>query len=166
MAFQAYISIKGKKQGQFKGEGIQNRRKDKWMPVLAFAYAVQSPRDVATGQASGKRQHKPIVITKEWGPASPQLLQALNSQEALSSVEFQFTKRVAAGDELVYHPVKLTNARILAFGPHRGALPPGASHMGEKYETVTLEYGEEFVTGAGGTPHTPGEVKRFGKFLG
>ena len=26
---------------------------------------IQSPRDVATGQASGKRQHKPLTITKE-----------------------------------------------------------------------------------------------------
>ena len=28
-------------------------------------YDVQSPRDLATGQASGKRMHKPITITKE-----------------------------------------------------------------------------------------------------
>ncbi|MBS1902473.1 MAG: hypothetical protein JSS75_02060 [Bacteroidetes bacterium] len=32
-----------------------------------------APRDVATGQASGKRQHKPITIVKEWGASSPQL---------------------------------------------------------------------------------------------
>lgn len=30
-----------------------------------------SPRDVATGQASGKRMHKPITFVKEWGAASP-----------------------------------------------------------------------------------------------
>lgn len=32
---------------------------------------VQSPRDVATGQASGKRQHKPIRVIKEWGTSGP-----------------------------------------------------------------------------------------------
>lgn len=37
-------------------------------------YAVTGPRDAATGQASGKRMHKPITIVKEWGPASPQLM--------------------------------------------------------------------------------------------
>jgi hypothetical protein len=36
MAFQAHVSIKGNKQGQFKGEGTQDKRKDKWIPVLAF----------------------------------------------------------------------------------------------------------------------------------
>ena len=33
--------------------------------VSAVYYTVKSPRDVATGQSSGKRMHKPFVITKE-----------------------------------------------------------------------------------------------------
>jgi len=33
---------------------------------------VKSPRDLATGQASGKRQHQPVTTTKEVTPASPQ----------------------------------------------------------------------------------------------
>ena len=35
MAFEAYMSIKGTKQGQFKGEGTQDKRKDKWLPILS-----------------------------------------------------------------------------------------------------------------------------------
>lgn len=34
---------------------------------------IYAPRDVATGQASGKRMHKPMTITKEWGATTPQL---------------------------------------------------------------------------------------------
>lgn len=41
--------------------------------ITHSSYQIVSPRDVATGQASGKRMHKPFVITKEWGAASPQL---------------------------------------------------------------------------------------------
>ena len=36
-------------------------------------YQVKGPRDAASGQASGKRQHRPITIVKEWGAATPQL---------------------------------------------------------------------------------------------
>ena len=36
-------------------------------------YTVKSPRDAASGQASGKRMHKPVTITKEWGPSTPML---------------------------------------------------------------------------------------------
>lgn len=31
--------------------------------------------ETASGQAAGKRQHKPLTITKEWGGASPAILQ-------------------------------------------------------------------------------------------
>ncbi len=37
------------------------------------AYRVTGPRDSASGQASGKRTHKPVTFVKEWGPATPQL---------------------------------------------------------------------------------------------
>lgn len=37
-------------------------------------YAVK-PRDAASGQASGKRMHKPVTFIKEWSAATPQLAQ-------------------------------------------------------------------------------------------
>ena len=39
-------------------------------PALRFSFALASPRDAATGQASGKRQWKPVTIVKEWGAVS------------------------------------------------------------------------------------------------
>ena len=39
--------------------------------VSAVYYTVKSPRDVATGQSSGKRMHKPFVITKELDKSTP-----------------------------------------------------------------------------------------------
>lgn len=41
--------------------------------LLSADYDVKAPRDVATGQASGKRMHKPLTVIKEWGAATPQL---------------------------------------------------------------------------------------------
>jgi type VI secretion system Hcp family effector len=163
MSYHAYLSILGNKQGQFKGEGIHGKRRDKWIAVLSFGMGVQSPRDVGSGQAGGKRQHQPVTITKEWGAASPQLWQALTSKETLQSVEIQFTKTSETGAEQVYETIKLTNAVISAFGPHAGPLPPG-SHDGKRYENLTLEYPEQLVTGTGGAPALLGQVKRFGKW--
>jgi len=40
--------------------------------VTGASYVV-SPRDSASGMATGKRQHAPVKIVKEWGAASPQL---------------------------------------------------------------------------------------------
>lgn len=38
-----------------------------------------APRDSASGQATGKRMHKPFTIVKEWGAASPTLAGAKGS---------------------------------------------------------------------------------------
>jgi type VI secretion system secreted protein Hcp len=113
MAFQAYMSVKGKKQGQFKGEATQSNRKDMWMPVLSFQMGVLSPRDAATGQPSGKRQYKPVTIIKEWGAASPQGLAACATNEDLSDVVIEFSKANPTGAEYVYQTVHLTDAIIV-----------------------------------------------------
>lgn len=40
--------------------------------VRAAHYNVKSPRDSASGMASGKRTHHPVTFVKEWGPSTPQ----------------------------------------------------------------------------------------------
>ena len=111
MAFQAYISVKGSKQGQFKSETLQAKRQDKWMTVLSVR-DVQWPRDPATGQASGKRQHEPVKIVKEWGAASPQGLAACSTNEDLTEVQIEFVKPTATGPEDVYQAITLTDASL------------------------------------------------------
>jgi len=137
MAFQAHISIKAKKQGQFKGEGIQEKRKDKWMPVLSFAMGVQSPRDIASGLPSGKRQWKPVQIVKEFGAASPSGLQACSTNEVLTEVVIEFSRTNPNGEEFVYQTVKLTDATI---------------------SEVSRYTGEEGALGATGTRHTAADA--------
>ena len=41
--------------------------------LQAAHYTVKSPRDSASGMASGKRTHHPVTFVKEWGAATPQL---------------------------------------------------------------------------------------------
>ncbi|HEY2407214.1 MAG TPA: type VI secretion system tube protein TssD [Polyangiaceae bacterium] len=111
MAYEFYVSIEGTKQGKFKGESPRESWKDK-IPGLSYSHQIQSPRDIATGQASGKRQHGPITITKEWGASTPQSFQALVTNEVLKTVFFEFIHTTADGAEEVYQTVKLTNATV------------------------------------------------------
>src|SRR5438552_3929653 len=67
----ATMTVEGTRQPRFKGETIRGRQSPDRIPVLAFDYAIASPRDIATGQASGKRQHQPVRIVKEWGASTP-----------------------------------------------------------------------------------------------
>ena len=113
MPYEFYVTINGTKQGVFKGEGVKDKTKDK-IVGLAFSYELKSPRDAATGQPSGKRQHSPAKIVKEWGAATPQIFQALVSNEALKEVKLEFYKVNANGEEYVYYTVRLTNASVSA----------------------------------------------------
>ena len=49
--------------------------------------ATSAPRDVATGQASGKRMHKPFTITKEVDQASPKLFEMCASGKHIAEVD-------------------------------------------------------------------------------
>jgi len=112
MAYQFHLSIKGKMQGQFKGEGVLTKRKDTWIPGLGFEYEIKSPRDAATGQVSGKRQHSPITIVKEWGAATPQIFTALVTNEVLPEVVFEFIKTNSSGEEYVFHKITLHDGAV------------------------------------------------------
>lgn len=112
MANAFYVSIEGEKQGKFKGEAAFSKLGSGKITGVAFVMETISPRDAATGQASGKRQHKPIRFTKEWGAASPQLQQALFTNETLKSVLFEFVRTDVKGSEEVHYTIKLTNASV------------------------------------------------------
>jgi type VI secretion system secreted protein Hcp len=111
MGFQAYMSVTGKKQGQFKGESTAAPRKD-WIPVLAFTMELKSTPDPATGLPAGKRQYQPVTTVKEWGAASPQGLTACATNEVLTGVKIEFVRADASGKELIFQTVTLTNAII------------------------------------------------------
>src|SRR5437763_12428601 len=89
MASQLFVTVTGAKQGPLKGESTQQGREGK-IPGVTFSYGVLSSRDPVTGAVLGKRQHQPVIFTKEWGVASPQFYQAAFNNEVLTTVLFEF----------------------------------------------------------------------------
>lgn len=111
MAYEFYMKVKFKKQGAMKGESPREEHKEK-VPCLGFYYDLKSPRDAASGLASGKRTHGPIKIVKEWGASSPQFFQALCTNEVLEEVMFEFIRTTPEGAEEVHHTIRLVNASV------------------------------------------------------
>lgn len=116
MGLMAYMSLKGQKQGDIKGSITQKGREGK-IGVIAMSHEIVSPRDAATGLPTGKRQHKPFVITKELDKSSPLLYNALVNNENISEWKVEcYTPQLSAatgvGAEKQHYTVKLTNANI------------------------------------------------------
>src|SRR4051794_39868873 len=142
MAFQAYVKIHGTKQGQFKGEGTQKATSGAGaIPLLRFLSSAVAPRDIASGQASGKRQWQPIRLTKEWGAASPQLLQALTTNEVLPNVVFEFYRPDPAGKSRLQYRITLQNATVSSITSSLDLTSaPGAPYAGHELEDVELTF--------------------------
>ena len=139
MVHEAYLSLTGVNQGKFRGESPRPNWSEK-IQFISFNYEVKSPRDVATGQASGKRQHSAITVTKDWGAASPQLFQAAVNNEILTEVLFEFLKINPEGEQYVYYTVKLTGGRISDYKAYVGPVKHRESSDDYELEDISFTF--------------------------
>lgn len=90
-----------------------------------FAYEVKAPRDAASGQATGKRQHAPIRIVKEWDAATPLLMKALVDGEPFKTVTLEFSRNVrGSGKPSVATTITLTDVTVVGLTHVVGSLDP------------------------------------------
>jgi type VI secretion system Hcp family effector len=152
----AYMTIKSDKQGQLKGEGTSAAAGK--IHVEDFNFGVTTareassgkatgreasspsvsektatpPRDLSSGATTGKRQHGTITIVKEWGASSPQLKQAMDTGEVLTSVDIEFVHPGPKGPE-VYKTIHMTNVMVSSITQSA----TGGAGSGKK-ETITF----------------------------
>ena len=76
--------------------------------ISGYMHQVVSPRDAASGQATGKRQHKPLTITKPIDKATPLLMRAIFTNQTLPAVQISLN----GADGKAVATVRLTNAQV------------------------------------------------------
>jgi hypothetical protein len=106
--------IKAHSSGDLDGDGIADdvviRMECAAGVMHAAQYQVISPRDAASGQASGKRMHKPFTIVKEWGAATPQLM-AMKAGYDVKKVEGTGARAISYDDS--WNPITLSSSEDL-----------------------------------------------------
>src|SRR5690242_9310885 len=105
------MKVTGQKTGVFKGDSIQKGHTDQ-IVLSSYSFHVVSPRDPATGQVTGRRTYDPIRVTKQLNQSSPQILNALATNENLTSVVINFYQTTRTGTLVNFYRVTLTNATI------------------------------------------------------
>ena len=115
MSVSGFLTLKGQKQGDIRGSVTQRGRENSIL-VHSFSHEIVSPRDAASGLATGKRQHRPVTLLKEVDSSSLPLLRAFVSNEVLVAWELRFWQPVSgaagAATERQFYTVRLTNATI------------------------------------------------------
>lgn len=115
MASDAYLTLKGQKQGDIHG-GVTQKGRENSILVHGFNNQVSEPLDAASGLPTGKRQHSPITIVKEVDQSSPKLWTALVNNENLTTwvLKFWAADGTQTGVEKQIYTVTLTNSRIVS----------------------------------------------------
>lgn len=117
----AYLEIEGEKQGKITagtftedsvGNIYQEGHEDQIL-VEGFLHQVTLPRDVQSGQPTGQRMHKPLVITKVFDKSSPLLYNALTSGERLKTCRIEWYRTSASGTQEHYFTTELEDAIIV-----------------------------------------------------
>ena len=130
-ALNAYLKLRGATTAKFNPEVSSG------IMVIAVSHEIVSPRDLASGNVSrivsprdsasglptGKRMHKPFVITKELDKASPLLLRAFQTKERIPEATFTLFRPAGNGQVEVYMKYTLTDCFISSYsvghqGPH------------------------------------------------
>lgn len=113
-ALNAQLELKGQKTGKLKASGAK-RGKSAGIEVLAFTHEIRSPRDSATGQATGKRQHKPFKVTVEFDTQIIAILIGLiQSGESLDGT-LSFTSAKKKGGKEAYLTYELKDVKITSY---------------------------------------------------
>lgn len=151
------VTIEGVKQGQFKADSSGK------ITATGFSLESESPRDAASGQASGKVQNRPVTITKPVDGASPQLFQALATNETLKTVTIEVYSGSTGGKDELVQTIRLTNAAVAGLRQHIDADTAEQAPAGLR-EDVSLAYQTiEFVDAASTSPQirkVPAPVQR------
>jgi len=107
------MKITGQKTGVFKGDSTQKGHADQ-IVLSSYLFQVSSPRDESSGLPTGRRVYQPLSVTKLLNQSSPQVLNALVTNENLKSVVINFWETTRMGTEVNFYRVTLTNANISA----------------------------------------------------
>jgi type VI secretion system secreted protein Hcp len=111
MALNAYLTLTGETQGKIEGSCDQAGREG-LMEIYGWNHEVVSPRDAASGLPTGKRQHKPLVVTKPIDKSTPLLMNVLVNNENVTDYRLDMWRPSSTGDEEQYFTIELLNANI------------------------------------------------------
>jgi type VI secretion system secreted protein Hcp len=139
MASPTYLKLKGKRQGDIKGDVAVAGQKDK-IQIIAVSHDIVSPRDIASGLATGKRMHKPFIITKLLDSATPKLYNALVSNEDINEFEMQFFGKKPDGTETHLFTVNLSNATVVSIHFEKPNVLNAQNATLTEFEVVAFTY--------------------------
>lgn len=112
MAIQAYIKIKANG-SDLAGSSVDTKDHGDFCDVITFEMGSEVNRELTTGRATGRRQHKPLVVVKPLDKASPLLFQALVQNQVIEAELELWRDKPKGGGREKYYTYELTEGRVV-----------------------------------------------------
>ena len=106
-----FLSLTGETQGDIEGDATFPGEEGS-TEIIGFSHEITSPRDAASGLPTGKRQHKPFVVTKPTDKTTPILYTSLTQNEVIEGVFRFYRPSPVDGTMEHFYTIKLTGGRI------------------------------------------------------
>ncbi|MDX6224194.1 MAG: type secretion system secreted protein Hcp [Frankiales bacterium] len=118
--------------------------------IIVSSHGVNVPIDSASGQASGKRQHRPITFSKVTDISSVGLLKAMTTNENLTSCVFRYYVVNANGTITNYYTVTINNAHVSAYSFSHSS--SDTENWSLVYQTIKWQVGAAVLQDTWATP--------------
>lgn len=105
--------------GEIKGDVAEAGREGA-IEIWGWDHKIDSPRDAASAQATGRRTYEPIVIRKRIDKSSPILARAFKEKLTITSLILELPDPSAAASEEQYYTIQLVNANISSIRQEEG----------------------------------------------
>ena len=112
MASPAYMTIQDDKGNVIKAN-VEIAGRAGTAEVHAFDYAVSIPSDPNSGLLTAVRKHGDVLVTKNFDQASPLLFQACAEGSTLKSVDLDWYRINASGEEEKYFKHSLIDVKVV-----------------------------------------------------
>lgn len=109
-----FIKLKGAQTGDIKGEAVQKGHEG-WIEVESFSWGAVSPRDPASGLATGKRSYREFKWVSLAQRSSPLLMTAFARNENLTEATVEVSRLSSKGTLEDHLTFKFTNASLSSF---------------------------------------------------
>jgi type VI secretion system secreted protein Hcp len=138
-----FLMATGQKQGKLVGEIQEDKHKGS-IQVIEWSWGAESPRDHATGLATGRRFYSHLKVLKRIDSTTPLFLQALSTNETLTQLLLTL-RRPGGATAVEYLKIAMTNAGV---AKHEWLPPANGQSWEHEWVSFTFQKYDMTYTGA------------------
>jgi len=146
-----YLDLTLRRGGKVKGESLASGHADD-IVVSGWSWGVGAAGDAVTGQQTGRRSYRHLVIQKGLDSASTALMSAVATNDEVRNAVLYLRK--AGGSQEDFFTLTLEKARIASYDVESGRDGSPVERVAFAFQKVEIEYRTQSASGVLGASHS------------